>query len=251
MACPLRSKAPAEAARRLKDAGWDGCNLHGAHHYLINTFLSPFTNRRTDRYGGSMEKRVEIVREIVAKIRDRAGPDFAIIIKLNCDDGRADDGTPEAIDIDTFPAMAKLIEDAGVDAIDVSGDNPIRSDIDNPKDQSYYKAYTERLNDIKIPVMLSGGNRDVDLLEEIFQKQEGKVDFFNFARPLIREPYLIKQWLEGGNPKSECTNTSLCFRAMYNSPPRPAYCVILESMQRAEQEARLHSERRDVGTFGA
>lgn len=242
-----------QAARRLKEAGWDGCNLHGAHHYLINTFMSPFTNRRSDKYGGSMEKRVEIVREIVAKIRDAAGSDFAIIIKLNCNDGRSDDGTPEETDIHSFPRIAKLVEAAGVDAIDVSGDDPIRVGINSPELQSYYKEYTAA-TDIKIPVMLSGGNRDVELLEEIYKRQVGRIDFFNFARPLIRQPHLIKQWLDGGDPQSECINVSLCFYAMYRERgnPKPARCIVLEQ-ERLAREAISKARGEDghfAGGFG-
>lgn len=226
-----------EAARRLKEAGWDGCNIHGAHHYLINTFMSGFTNRRTDKYGGSMYKRIEIVRESVQRIRAAAGDDFAIIIKLNCDDGALDDSAEEQTDINTFPAIAKMVEECGVDAIDISGNDPIRSNIDADEEQSYYKDYSAKLNNLTIPVMLSGGNRAVDLLEDIFKKQEGKVDFFNFARPLIREPGLIKQWLEGGDGKSTCTNISLCFRQMGIAPYRPAYCVQLEREREAREAA--------------
>ena len=80
--------------------------------------MSPYTNRRTDRYGGSMENRIEIVRQVVGQIRDQAGSDFAVIIKLNCDDGSSDDGTPEETGMATFPRIAKLVEKAGVDAID-------------------------------------------------------------------------------------------------------------------------------------
>jgi 2,4-dienoyl-CoA reductase-like NADH-dependent reductase (Old Yellow Enzyme family) len=226
-----------KAARRLKEAGWDGCNIHGTHWYLINTFISPLTNKRTDKYGGSMYKRLEIVRECVAKIRDAAGPDFAIIIKLSCDDGAVDDGIPEEVNIQTFPRIAELVEAAGVDAIDVSGDDPIRPNINSPELQSYYKEYTAAM-DIKIPVMLSGGNRNVDLLEEIFKRQDGKIDFFNFARPLIRQPGLIKQWRDGGNPQADCINATLCFYAMYRETgsPKTARCVVLEQ-QRLQREA--------------
>jgi 2,4-dienoyl-CoA reductase-like NADH-dependent reductase (Old Yellow Enzyme family) len=240
----------AEAARRLQEAGFDGINIHGAHHYLINTFLSPFTNRRTDRYGGSMEKRVEIVREIVAKTRDRVGKDFAIIIKLNCDDGEVDDGTKEEVDIRTFPRLALLVEKAGVDAIDVSGDNPIRTGIDDPKEQSYYQAYTAKLQGLRIPVILSGGNRDVELLEALYKKQKGNIDYFAFARPLIRQPHLIKQWRDGGDAKSECINVSLCFRAMGESPPRTAHCVVLERLKQAQEEATASLGSGQAGIYG-
>ncbi len=242
-----------QASRRLEEAGWDGINIYAAHYYLINCFLSPKTNLRTDKYGGSMYKRVEIVRECVQQIRANTKPGFAIIIKTTCDDGPMDDGTPEEINIETFPTLAKMFEDCGVDAIDISGFNPIRSNIDAPEDQSYYKEYAA-VADVSIPVMLSGGNRNVELLEEIITKQEGKVDFYNFARPLLREPHLIKQWLDGGDAKSTCTNISLCFRAMYQPPNRPAYCVQLEreaqEREKSEKEARAFFDNYD-GTLGA
>lgn len=239
----------ARAAKRLKDAGWDGINIHGAHHYLISTFLSPFTNRRTDRYGGSMEKRVEIVRESVQKMRDLVGWDFAILIKLNCDDGPSDDGTPEEINIDTFPRLAGLIEAVGVDAIDISGANPIRAGINDPEEQSYFKEYAARTHNLTVPVILSGGNRNIDLLEDIYNEQQGKIDFFAFARPLIRQPYLIQQWLDGGDPASECINVNLCFRALYDRPPRPAHCVVLERQREAAKKASLEAVDVEAGSL--
>ncbi len=243
-----------DAARRLKEAGWDGCNLHGAHGYLINTFVSPASNRRTDKYGGSMYKRLEIVRESVRQIHDKAGSDFPVLIKVSCDDSRFAADIEGAVTMDTFPAYAKMVEECGIDAIDVSGPNPIRSDIDAPEDQSYYKEYVAKLKDMKIPVGLSGGNRNVELLEALVAKPEGAPDFFCFARPLIRQPGLIKQWREGTESKSACTNISLCFRQMYSNPPQPAYCVQLER-ERLEREKSGQEARAFIGeyerTFGA
>jgi 2,4-dienoyl-CoA reductase-like NADH-dependent reductase (Old Yellow Enzyme family) len=187
----------------------------------------------------------------VAKTRDRVGKDFAIIIKLNCDDGEVDDGTREEVDIHSFPRVALLVEKAGVDAIDVSGDNPIRTGIEDPREQSYYKAYTARLHGLKIPVILSGGNRNVDLLEALYEKQKGNIDFFAFARPLIRQPHLIKQWLEGGEPRSECISTLLCFRAMGESPPRTAHCVVLERLKQAQEEATAWRDSGAGSIYGA
>lgn len=226
------------AARRLKEAGWDGCNIHGTHWYLINTFMSPLTNKRTDKYGGTMYKRLEIVRECVQKIRAGAGDDFAIIIKVSCDDGSVDDGVPEAQDMTTFPSIAKMLEDLGVDALDISGFDPIRRNCNTPEDQSYYQEYTAKLDNLKIPVMLSGGNRDVELLEDIMKKQDGNLDYYCFARPLLRQPHLIKQWLEGGESKSTCTNVTLCFPEMGRPPFRPAHCVVQRRLDEAKEKAQ-------------
>lgn len=204
-----------DAAGRLKKAGFDGVEIHGAHHYLINAFLSPWSNRREDKYGGSLVKRVEIVREMVGKMRDRVGADYPILIKLNCDDGPEDDGTEGEIKLDTFPAMVNEIVKCGVDAIDVSGQqfpgDPLRLDIDKPEDQSYFQPYARAI-DVDVPIILGCGNKNVELLEKIVQKDD-QIDFVSFARPLVREPNLPNRWLEGkGDAEVDCISCNFCFQ---------------------------------------
>ncbi len=234
----------AQATRRLREAGFDCVEIHGAHHYLVNTFLSPFTNRRTDSYGGPLKNRVRIVAEMVQRMRDYVGRDFPVLIKLNCDDGAVDNGTPGEIDLHNFPALVREVVKAGVDAIDISGSekpgDPMRANIDKPEEQSFYLRYAEAM-DVGTPVILGCGNRNVERLEGILNRTQGQVDFFNFARPLIREPDLAKRWLEGrGEASASCTNTSLCFRRLTETG-QPIRCVVLEQMQKAEQE-RLEAE---------
>ncbi|MEW6206934.1 MAG: NADH:flavin oxidoreductase [Acidobacteriota bacterium] len=223
------------ATRRLREAGFDAVEIHGAHHYLINTFLSPFTNQRTDRWGGSLQNRVRIVAEMVKQMRRHVGKDFPIIIKLNCDDGPSDNGTPGEIDINSFPALVEEIIRVGIDAIDISGGekpgDPLRMNISDPAAQSFYRRYAEALK-VKAPVILGCGNRNVELLEEIIKK--GKVDFFCLARPLVRQPDLAKQWLEGGEAASKCINSNLCFRRLQETGG-PVECVVLAEMQRSRQ----------------
>ncbi len=193
-----------DAAKRVHEAGFDGVELHCAHGYLLSSFLSPYTNRRTDKYGGSTEKRVNIVREIITQVRKRIGSDFPILVKMN-----SDDIVEGGIDLDSFPALAKEIAKTGVDAIEVSGSNCIRMGLHNPEEQSYFVKYAERL-DLDIPVILTGGNKSVELIENI--SHEDKVDFFGFARPLIREPDLPNRWLEGrGGKECTCISCNLCF----------------------------------------
>ena len=76
-----------KAAIRAKKAGFDGVQLHCAHGFLLSNFISPYTNRRTDRWGGSVENRARIVTEIVRRIKEQAGADFPILVKLNATDG--------------------------------------------------------------------------------------------------------------------------------------------------------------------
>lgn len=226
----------ASATRRLRDAGFDCVEIHGAHHYLINSFISPFTNRRTDQYGGSLENRTRIIAEIVTKMRDQVGKDFPILIKLNCDDGASDNGMPGEINLDSFPSLVRLCLQYGCDAIDISGGeklgDPMRMNISDPQDQSFYEKFADRLPK-EATVILGCGNRHVDKLEGILDK--GHVDFFCLARPLFREPDLAKRWLEGrGSPQADCINSNLCFQKV-SREGTPTRCVVLENMKKTQQ----------------
>jgi 2,4-dienoyl-CoA reductase-like NADH-dependent reductase (Old Yellow Enzyme family) len=206
----------AASIRRAKAAGFDGVEIHGAHGYLLSSFLSARTNKRNDEYGGSAAGRAEIIRRIVAAGREKVGRDYPIIIKVNCDD----QGDNEAA-ITGFAEIACEIEKTGVNAIDISGTNPIRTGIESVEKQSYFLPYAEHLN-LKIPVILTGGNRSVESLEQIAEK--GKVQFFGFARPLVREPDLPTRWLEGrGGPGTACISCNECLQTLMKAPP--THCV--------------------------
>ncbi|MFW9903332.1 MAG: NADH:flavin oxidoreductase [Candidatus Thorarchaeota archaeon] len=221
-----------EAIIDMKKSGFDGIQLHAAHGGLLSRFLSPFTNHRKDIYGGSASNRVRIIYEIVTKARKSVG-NFPILIKINCTDY-----LQGGVDIKTFPELTREIEHIGVDAIEVSGGmweclvrkeeelgfRPVpapesHTRIKSPYKQSYFLKYTEKLN-LGIPVILVGGNRDIERLEEIVS--EGKVDFIALSRPLIREPNLPKRWLEGrGGQTTECISCNSCIYAMLVHPGRP------------------------------
>jgi len=202
----------AESIGRVKDAGFDGAELNGHYVYVLSSFLSPRTNKRNDKYGGTVENRARIVREIVEQARNKVGPDFPILLKLNCDDSFSPDATSEdGTNLDNFHLLAGQIEKAGVDAIELSGNTLLRTGIDSVEKESYFSKYAETLG-LDIPVILTGGNRTIDHLEEILSK--GKVRFFGLARPLIREPHLANRWLEGkGSPGSKCISCNGCLTA--------------------------------------
>ena len=229
-----------ETIHGLQQEGFDGVQLHAAHGGLLSKFLSPYTNRRQDQYGGSVQNRVRILREIISGARGKVG-NFPILVKAN-----ATDYLDGGIDRDTFPEIASEIERAGVDAIEVSGGmwdcllrpeselgfRPVPSPeshtrIKNPEKQSYFLKYAQRL-DLGIPVILVGGNRDIERLEQIIQ--DGKVDFISFCRPLISEPDLPKRWLEGRGPSgTDCISCNSCIYDMYTGvmegEARAVYCV--------------------------
>ncbi len=216
----------------VKKAGFEGIQLHAAHGGLLSRFLSPYTNRRDDAYGGSPSNRARIIREIVSKARQSVS-DFPILIKMNCTDY-----LEGGIEIDTFSDLAQEIEQAGVDAIEVSGgmwDCLVRSEqelgfrpvpapeshtrIRSPEKQSYFLKFAETLN-LGIPVILVGGNRYIERLETIVN--QGKVDFIALSRPLICEPDLPNRWREGrGARTTACISCNSCIFAMHVHPGRP------------------------------
>ena len=188
----------AQAIRRAQTAGFDGVEIYAAG-YLLGSFLSPYTNTRADRFGGSLENRVRVIADIISQARKLVGGSFPILAKLNCDDG-VEGGT----NIDTFPAMAAQVEKAGVAAIDVIGPSAGR----NLEPESYFLKYAKKLR-VKVPVILTGGNRNVDRLEQILQA--GPPDFVAMARPFIREPDLAARWqAHQGDPDAACISCNRC-----------------------------------------
>lgn len=242
-----------EATVMMKECGCDGVQLHAAHGGLLSRFLSPYTNRRDDDYGGSVANGARIVREIIAGARDRVG-EFPIMIKMNCTDY-----VEGGIDIDNFPELAREIEKTGVDAIEVSGgmwDCLVRSEqelgfrpvpapeshthIDDPGRQSYFLKYVERLG-LGIPVILVGGNRDVERLEEIVC--QGYVDFVALSRPLICEPNLPNRWLAGSDSQStECISCNACIYSMLVHPGRAEPGLVTCVYRRDKEQFRMAQE---------
>jgi 2,4-dienoyl-CoA reductase-like NADH-dependent reductase (Old Yellow Enzyme family)/thioredoxin reductase len=181
------------AAGRGKAAGFDACQVHGGHGYLIHQFLSPRTNKRTDRYGGSVQNRCRFACDIIAQIRKEAGPDFPIIFRMNGYDF-LDDGisSEEAVE------QARIFAAAGVDAIDISS-GPRQSihwqfiTMYQPSGPLIpYAAAIKKA--VKVPVIVAGKINPV-LAERALQ--EGSADFIHMGRPLMVDPELPNKVKEG------------------------------------------------------
>ena len=182
----------AKGARRVQDAGADGVALHATHGYLIHQFLSPYTNRRMDRYGGSVEGRTRFAVEIVERIREKCGLDFAIDIRMG-QDFLVPGNTPEEV-----KTIAKIMENAGVACIGASGGHHeatreklyggTTSTMQVPPGWEIEDAETIK-SAVNIPVFAVGGlGVDLELAERVLE--EGKADFIQMGRPLIADPDL-------------------------------------------------------------
>jgi len=198
-----------QAARRVQLASGDGVELHAAHGYLIQQFLSPHTNRRTDEYGGSFENRMRFILEIISGIRCVCGPDFPMVVRLAVDEYYRCIGRPgQGIELDQGVEMAKRLEQAGVDAIDVSSANyetmnywlePISFEPGWRKNLA--RAVREQ---VKIPVLAANLIRSPEQAEE--QLKEGFQDFVCLGRPHLADPAWTKKVREGANSTSSAAS---------------------------------------------
>jgi 2,4-dienoyl-CoA reductase-like NADH-dependent reductase (Old Yellow Enzyme family) len=201
------------AAGRAKDYGFDAVQLHGAHGYLINEFLSPLTNRRSDEYGGSIENRCRFLMEVYDRVRQEVGRDFPVMIKLS-----GSDNLEGGLSAEDALYAASLLDQAGIDAIEVSSGTPAsgemtpaRVKIDSPDKEAYNLSLAREVKrKVNCPVMVVGGFRSLDVAEKAFQ--EGAVDYISMSRPLIREPGLARRWREGDTSPARCISCNGCFR---------------------------------------
>jgi 2,4-dienoyl-CoA reductase-like NADH-dependent reductase (Old Yellow Enzyme family) len=218
-------KAFAEAAGRAKEAGFDGVQIHSAHGYLLNQFLSPMFNRRRDEYGGSVANRARIHLEIYHAIRGAAGNSFPVLMKLN-----SRDFSENGLSLDDSVQAAGLLADAGLDAIELSGGlltggklAPSRPGIDSEEKEAYFSEEARAFRKaIRIPLILVGGIRSFEVSERLVQ--DGLADYISMSRPFIREPDLIRRWKEGDRRRAECLSDNLCFQPGVEG--EGIYCVV-------------------------
>jgi len=211
------------AARRAKEAGFDAIQIHGAHGFLVNQFLSPAFNKRKDAYGGPIGNRAKAVLEILTKMRSHVGNDYPILIKLNSED--IIDG---GLTVGDSLKAALMLQDAGIDAIELSGGTVVTGDhcqteINTEEKEAYWrksaKAFKEKLT---IPLILVGGVRSLQLAEKLYD--EGYADYFSMSRPFIREPGLVARWASGDLAKATCLSDNLCRGPLLEGGG--IYCVI-------------------------
>ncbi len=179
-----------QAARRAKEADYDAIQIHAAHGYLISQFLSPFTNHRTDMFGGSLENRALILKEIVNAVREQVGEDFPLLVKLGIDD-KVEPG----LLLEEGLEVVRWLEEWGVDAIELShgmrGSKaaPISRKIETLKDEAYFRPLARKTRTFSnLKIILVGGFRSWRVMEATLIA--GTANFISMSRPLITEPDL-------------------------------------------------------------
>lgn len=210
------------SARRAKASGFDGIEIHGAHTYLINQFLSPYYNQRTDEYGGTLENRMRFLKEIYYKMREEVGADYPILVKLT-----ATDFFDGGLTFEETRVVCKEMEKIGMNAIELSGNvhgsatKLVGQSFDGIEieEEGYFYKYGEIVSqDVGIPVITVGGFRNIEKMEEILK--DTNIAYFAISRPLLAEPDLIARWKAGDRRPVKCIRCSKCRTATGN------YCVV-------------------------
>ncbi len=183
----------AAAAVRARKAGFDGVEVHGAHGYLVNQFISPYSNLREDKYGGDALGRVRFAREIVRAIKDEAGKDFPVLFRLS-----SSELVPGGYELDYLLPLVPLLESDGVDAFHVScgvydsPGNPTCPGMHHPAGLNVERAAAIKAT-IDVPVIVAGKMHDPELAERVLTA--GQADFVAFGRQHLADPdFLAKAW---------------------------------------------------------
>jgi 2,4-dienoyl-CoA reductase-like NADH-dependent reductase (Old Yellow Enzyme family) len=219
--------AYAEGARRAIEAGFDGVHIHGANGYLISEFSSPVTNRRTDEWGGSPERRDRFLLAILHGVRAALPTGTPVTVKLGMVDA-----VPGGLDLDESVPRARALVAAGADALEISSNvMALATDsarqyvaVDSrraaqdwlvhrlgkaPADEAYFVPWARRVRAaVDVPLIAVGGMRRTQTMEDVIAS--GDADFVAMARPLIREPDLAAQIEAGRSGRVDCTSCNIC-----------------------------------------
>jgi len=201
-----------EAARRAKNAGFDGVQIHSAHGYLLSQFLSPFFNRRTDEYGGKIQNRAKILLEALETIRNVVGWDYPILVKLN-----SQDFIENGLKLEDSIRVGTMLSEGGIDGIELSGGlltsskfSPSRRGITSKNKEAYFRSEAQSFKEaINVPLILVGGIRSYNVANQLIDG--GVADYISMSRPFIREPDLINRWKAGDLRKAACISVNKCF----------------------------------------
>jgi len=197
----------AEAAVRAKAAGFDGVQIHAAHFFFLSRFISPAVNHRRDAYGGTTENRSRILTEILSGVRE-AVPGMHVTVKIN-----SSDFTFGGLDEADCVKICKLLDDAGIDSVEVSGNGTSVRGIRPHKNEGYFVPAAAAVAEaVRCPVIAVGGLRTLDAMEAALNGT--KIELISLSRPLLCEPDLPRRMEKDPGTVSKCVSCNAC----YSSP---------------------------------
>lgn len=192
-----------DAAVRAKQAGFDGVQIHAAHFFFLSRFVSPAVNHRTDAYGGSTENRARILLEILQGIRESTS--LHITVKIN-----SNDFTYGGLNEADCVAICRLLDEAGIDSIEVSGNGTSVGGIRAHRNEGYFVPAAAAVAEaVSCPVFAVGGFRALDTMEAVLNQT--KLEALSLSRPLLREPDWPNQLQADENAVSKCVSCNACY----------------------------------------
>jgi 2,4-dienoyl-CoA reductase-like NADH-dependent reductase (Old Yellow Enzyme family) len=245
----------AGAAKVVSEGGFDAIEIHMGHGYLLSAFFSPKLNRRSDRWGGSLENRARLAREVALAVRSAAGPNLAVTAKFNMADG-----VPGGLWLDESIAIARLLEaDGALDALELTGGSsfqnpmylfrgeapiremaaafpqPIKTGFtllgkrflpEYPFEEAYFLPYARQFRAaLGLPLVLLGG---INRLETMHAAMAEGFAFVAMGRALLREPDLLQRMQKGESAEGLCVHCNKCMPTIY----RGTHCVLVDPDQR-------------------
>lgn len=240
------------AAKRAVEAGVDGIQLHAAHCYLINQFISPFFNHRKDEWGGSDANRLRLLKEVISEVRNKLPQGMPILVKLNTHDYTPHEGITPSLAV----TYAKWLSDLEINGLEIScgspvysfmnmcrGDVPVKELVNSlpfwkkplgklmmksmvgkyDLEEGYNLEAAKMIKPVlgKIPLFVVGGLRKVAQMKETLEKQYA--DCISMSRPFIREPFIVKKIKEGKTEAVACVSCNRCLAAVANNIPVQCY----------------------------
>ncbi|MBT8373752.1 MAG: NADH:flavin oxidoreductase [Deltaproteobacteria bacterium] len=241
-----------DASRRAAEAGADGIQLHAAHGYLINQFLSPFFNFRKDEWGGSEANRFRFLKEVISEVREVVPSGMPVLVKLNTNDYTPDEGITPSLAV----TYAKWLSDLNINGLEVScgspvysfmnmcrGDVPVKELVNGLPfwqkpvgklmmksmvgkydfEKGYNLDAAKMIKPVtgKIPLFVVGGLRTMAEMRKALENKYA--DCISMSRPFIREPFIVKKFKQGKAEAATCVSCNRCLAAIAQSYPVQCY----------------------------
>lgn len=207
-----------KAAKRAKKGGFDGVELHAAHGYLIQQFLSPRTNKRTDEYGGSFENRYRFLKEILEGVKKECGTDYPVSVRISVEEFYDQcEGDEKGIVLTEGIKFAKEIEKSGADVLNITSGTyeTINKWLEPVSYEPGWRKYLgeEIKKHVNIPIIAANLIRSPEQAEA--QLAEGSQDFIGLGRPFLADPYWVaKAYAEKDDEITSCINCLHCFESL-------------------------------------